>query len=424
LIPVCGSDSTGRDPTIPGMGFISPESIPKKMRGYYEKTHYALPLPISRLILEHRRGIGSSKEDRREVILSMGKTVEPYYNPVGDEEEAKQIGIRVAWRYLNPFLKMILRVAVSFPVAYVTIGLGYALVWYGITLFRNVFVDLVSAKGLDPRDWSSRDINFENATQSLFWTGFSVPLLTLVKLQLDSFFVWAQLTHEVTKQVIRFFVICFTNGAYISTHNRLRGFDQRIVKGNFFRSVFAWPPATVFSFLGDLFSIPSVVQAKFWSDLVAAMIEGSGKSSRQIHLRKRDLSEILPQLCSEDRKERMVAMLDTLYIWARRRKGRLSLQQVLREHDRSLGTRMQRGESQGFGTERPPLSPKKPSYTEKLKELFLADGTFVSLTDLSIREFDGKNAYFMNNLMSSYYLRFCEWLKHFTVENLPAEKEP
>ena len=109
----------------------------------------------------------------------------------------------------------------------------------------------------------------------------------------------------------------------------------------------------------------------------------------------------------------MVAMLDTLYIWARRRKGKLSLRQMLREHDRSLGSPTGRDEKEG------------PGYTEKLKELFLANGAFLSLTDFSIREFDGKNAYFINHLVSSYYPRFCEWLKsvNVEVENDPAEKK-
>jgi len=411
LVSVCGSDSTGRDPTIPGMGFISPERVPKKMNRYYEKSHYALPLPISKMILNPNHSV---KNQGRSIILSMGKTVESFYNPVGDEEERERIEIRAAWKYLNPFIKMILRVAISFPVAYVTIGPGYALLWYGITFFRNMVVDLVSAKGLDPRDWSARDINFENATQSLFWTGFSVPLLTFVKVQVDSFLVLTQLTNNLVRQIIRFFAICFTNGAYISTHNRLRGFDDEVVRANFFRSVLAWPPAAVFSFLGDLLFIPSVVQAKFWSDLMAAMIEGRGKSSRQMHLRKRDLSEILPQLYSEARRERTVAMLDTLYIWARRRKGKLSLKHMLREHDRSLGSRTGQGEMEGSG------------YSEKLKELFLANGAFLSLADFSIREFDGKNAYFINSLVSSYYPRFCEWLKsvNVDVENDPAAKDP
>jgi hypothetical protein len=411
LVPICGSDSTGRDPTIPGMGFICPARIPKTIRRYYLKTHYTLPLSISRLMLKYHHETEPRDDNGPEIVLSMGKTAEPYYNPVGDEGETEGVSFARAWRYLNPFLKMALRIAISFPAAYFTIGSAYALIWYGITFFRNILVDFVSAKGWDPRDWSLRDINFENATQSLFWTGFSVPLLTFVKLQIDSFFILAQLTDNVARQVIRFFGICFINGAYISAHNRLRGFDDQVVRGNFFRSVLAWPPAAVFSFFGDLLSIPSVVQAKFWSDFMAAMIEGSGKSSRQIHLRKRDLSEILPQLFEEDRKERMVAMLDVLYVWARRRKGRISLRRVLSEHDRSLRCQAKHGEKEGSG------------YTEKLKELFLANGAFLSLIDFSIREFDGKNAYFINSLVSSYYPRFSEWLKHLDVGNDLAEKE-
>jgi hypothetical protein len=210
---------------------------------------------------------------------------------------------------------MIIRIGISFPFAYFTLGLGYSLIWYGITFLRNILVDFVSAKGRDPRDWSTRDINLENATQSLFWTGFSVPLLAFIKFRVDGLFLLANLTNPVAQQVIRFFAICFTNGAYISLHNRLRHFDEKVIKTNFFRSVFAWPPATVFSFLGDFLTVPSIVQAKFWSDFMAAVIEGTGRSSQQIHLRKRDLWEILPQLYSENRRERTIAMLDILYIW-------------------------------------------------------------------------------------------------------------
>ena len=86
---------------------------------------------------------------------------------------------------------------------------------------------------------------------------------------------------------------------------------------------------------------------------------------------------------------------------------------MLHEHDRSIGSRTERDEKEG------------PGYTEKLKELFLAKGAFLSLTDFSIREFDGKNAYFINHLVSSYYPRFCEWLKGMNVEaeNASAEKK-
>ncbi len=78
-------------------------------------------------------------------------------------------------------------------------------------------------------------------------------------------------------------------------------FNEKIIKANFFRSVFAWPPATIFSFLGDFLFVPSIVQAKFWSDFMAALIEGIGKSTRQLFLSKRDLLEILPHVYSGDK---------------------------------------------------------------------------------------------------------------------------
>jgi hypothetical protein len=411
LIPICGSDSTGRDPTIPGMGFISPERIPPKMRRYYEKTHYALPLPVSQLIRKYRDKDSPLPGTGNSTILSMGKTIEEYYNPVGDEEGLEKWGMARTWRYLNPFLKMILRVAVSFPIAYVTIGLGYALVWFGITFFRNILVDLISAKGSDPRDWSMRDVNFENTTQSLFWTGFSVPLLTLVKWKVEAFFVLIQLVNPALQQIIRFFVICFTNGTYIAIHNWLRGFNEKIVKANFFRSVFAWPPATLFSPLGDFLFVPSIVQAKFWSDSMAALIEGIGKSTRQLFLSKRDLLEVLPHLYSDDKKERTIAMLDILHIWSNRRKGKASLKQILDDRKKIIeGPPTIRNNCEDI----PPAPLLQGSdYVKAMKELFLADGAFLYLTDFSIREFEGKNAFTINALVSTQYPRFCSWMNDF-----------
>ena len=417
LIPLCGSDSTGRDPTIPGMGFISPGRIPKKMRRSYEKSHYTLPLPISKLILKYLRNGSPTGEVPGDTILSMGKTVEAFYNPVGDEEESERPGIARIWRYLNPFLKMVIRVGVSFPFAYFTIGLGYALVWFGITFVRNVLVDLVSAKGADPRDWSVGDVNFENTTQSLFWTGFSVPLLTFVKVRVEDVFLFTHLANNLAQQVIRFFAICFTNGAYIAAHNRLRRFDEKVIKANFFRSVLAWPPATLFSFLGDFITVPSVVQAKFWSDFVASLIEGTGKSSKQVHLRRRDLVEILPQLFSEDRKERTTSMLDTLYIWGKRTKGKASLRQVLQSREPSAEPLTAGATIADSETRKESPVHTGADYATKLKELFLADGVFLYLVEFINREFDGKNAYTMNTLVATYYPRFCDWIK-----NIPPER--
>jgi hypothetical protein len=306
---------------------------------------------------------------------------------------------------------MILRVAVSFPIAYVTIGLGYALVWFGITFFRNILVDLISAKGSDPRDWSMRDVNFENTTQSLFWTGFSVPLLTLVKWKMEALFVLIQLVNPVLQQIIRFFVICFTNGTYIAFHNWLRGFNEKIVQANFFRSVFAWPPATLFSPLGDFLFVPSIVQAKFWSDFMAALIEGIGKSTRQLFLSKRDFLEVLPHLYSDDKKERTIAMLDILHIWSNRRKGKASLKQILDDRKKIIeGPSALRNNCEDI----PPAPLLQGSdYAKKMKELFLADGAFLYLTDFSIREFEGKNAFTINAMVATQYPRFCSWMSDF-----------
>ena len=408
LLPICGSDSTGRDPTIPGMGFILPERIPAKMRRYYEKTHYALPLPISQLIRKHHGGNSIAHGHGDPSILSMGKTIEQFYNPVGDEEGLEKIGAVRTWRFLNPFLKMVLRVAVSFPIAYFTIGLAYALIWFGLTFFRNILVDLISAKGSDPRDWSLRDINFENTTQSLFWTGYSVPLLAFVKWEVESLFVLTNLTSTILQQAIQFFAICFINGIYLAFHNWLRGFNEKVIRANFLRSVFAWPPATLFSPLGDLFFIPSIVQANFWSNFMAALIEGIGKSTRQVYLSKRDLLEILPQLYSDDKKERTIAMLDILHIWAIRRKGKASLKQVLEDRrniDVPLPPREKCEEESGDHLR------SASDYREKLKELFCTEGAFFHLTDFSIREFEGKNAFTINAMVATHYPRFCNWIE-------------
>ncbi len=52
-------------------------------------------------------------------------------------------------------------------------------------------------------------------------------------------------------------------------------------------------------------------------------------------------------------------------------------------------------------------------YAKKMKELFLADGAFLYLTDFSIREFEGKNAFTINAMVATQYPRFCSWINDF-----------
>ena len=167
----------------------------------------------------------------------------------------------------------------------------------------------------------------------------------------------------------------------------------------------------MFSFLGDFLTVPSIVQAKFWSDFMAAVIEGTGRSSQQIHLRKRDLLEILPQLYSENRRERTVAMLDILYIWARRRKGKASLRQVLQIEEELSDSIQRLPKTEECGQRFESSIREEFDYVLKLKGLFLADGAFAQLIDFTNREFEGKNAYLMNNIVAGHYPRFCDWLR-------------
>ncbi|WP_373500424.1 PHP domain-containing protein [Desulfococcus sp.] len=330
LIPLAASAATGWKPQVPGMGFIRESRIPKKSRKYFCQTHYRLPRPVSDLINGAGRTSNTDPNSPGTIdeIYCLGKSGHFRPNLVGDEAHIEKIGPLRTWRYLNPSLKNIIRVAIGVIPAYLWIGWEYTLVWFGITFFRNVFVDLVAFSGPRPKAWSIRDVNFDNTTQSLFWTGFSVPLLGMVKLGFD--YSWTFAFTGLLFVWLKFLVICIANGLYISAHNKLRRFDNRVIRANFFRSVLAWPFSAAFSPLGNMLLVPSIVQAKFWSDVVAAVIEGMGKFQQKIVLRKRDYRELLPLLRSEDRETRMTAMMDILYIWGKRQRGASGLAQILR----------------------------------------------------------------------------------------------
>lgn len=407
LIPLCGSGSTGRS-SVPGMGFIHLKSIPSKSRRHYLKKHYMLPEPISALILNE--GKRPSKKRPGGGIVSMGKTKKNIHNYVGDEQEVERISLVPLWQHLHPFIKGIIRIAVSFPVAYYTIGWKYALLWYFITFSRNALVDMVSAQGFSPKGWSFADINVENATQSLFWTGFSVPLLNLVKLQIEIAIAMTTLGEGIVKETIRFFAICLANGSYIATHNKLRNFDAAVIKANFFRSILAWPLATFFSFAGNYMMVPAIVQAKFWSDFVAAMIEGIGKYMRRLKLRKRDLLEILPKLSSENRAERITAMLDILYVATRRSAGDKCLRQII-QREIPFKTRLLAAcGNKRCRKEKEEMQNLYKKYTDELSKSFLADGSFIYLVDFIIENFEEKKAYILTEMLATEYPKFREWL--------------
>jgi len=271
-IPVSGSDSTGRSRTVPGMGFVQADKVKGSYRRAYIKRHIALPPLVSAMIKAKGKPVDPAAIASAPVIISMGKITETS-SPArtkhqGDEEnDSTLISLARVWRYLNPGLVNFVFACIGFIVAERFIGPYYAFLWMFITGFRNSIADLVAGRGTRLSGWNLKSVNFGNVARSLFWTGFSVPILGLVKARFDTY--WPGPVDGALFNTVKFFFISFANGLYLATHNTLRGFARKVVRANFFRSVIAWPFATVFSPLDNLLAIPSIVQAKIWSDVVA-----------------------------------------------------------------------------------------------------------------------------------------------------------
>ena len=328
-IPVCGSDSTGRSRTIPGMGFIREDKIGGKYRRQYIKRHVSIPPIIAAMIEAGGKPIQPASAAKAPAIFSMGKTAGARLNLLGDEEDGanQHIPLNRAWRYLNPALVNFCYMAIGFVVANQFIGSFYAFLWLFITGFRNSIADLVAGRGARLSSWNLKSINFDNVARSLFWTGFSVPIMAFVKARFDVF--WPLAHSGFLFDATKFFFISFANGLYLATHNTIRGFDRKVARANFFRSVLSWPFATIFSPLGTMLGIPSIVQVKIWSDFVAGFIEGGNKYLKILGLRRRDLEEIVPQIISGDREERFSALIDLLFLFREEPRTESSLRAVL-----------------------------------------------------------------------------------------------
>jgi len=326
--PLCGSDATGWNPKVPGMGFIFEDRITGKLRKRYIDRHLALPPIISAMAQSPHRPVTDSDIQKAPTIVSMGKISSWTGNLVPDEAggQSSLVPPLRALRYLNRKLVDVAFVAVGFFVAQYFIGPFYAFLWLGITGFRNSIADLVSNRGARLSEWKMKSINFDNVAQSMFWTGFSVPILGFVKSNFDSLWPWAQ--DGLLFNSVKFFFISGVNGLYLATHNTLRGFDKKVIRANFFRSVISWPFATVFAPLGNILGIPSIVQAKIWSDFVAGFIEGGAKYLKVLHLQLWNLEEIIPNFAAGKGDAKYVALLDLLYLFREEPRTRTSLKVI------------------------------------------------------------------------------------------------
>jgi hypothetical protein len=353
-----GSDSTGRSPRVHGMGLAIQDTLPRRaqdqIRNPRARSRESIPVRISalrrttfhprsspdafgRVLYRYLRrvpllrllGVEKSsdwviQEDSTRLehpgnVVTLGGVQAHADNELTLEPSESEKGrTRLSWRYLNIGLKNGLKAFIGFVPAFATFALtkdwwllAYfgAFIWFGITGLRNILQSVLGGGGIRRSPllrWGAY-VNWERLTDSLLFTGFSVPLLDYITktLILDHGF---NIT-IATNPVALYSVMALMNGVYISSHNVLRGLPRGAVFGNFFRSLLSIPVAIGFNaatggILGaagvtgveEILQKWAAVISKAASDLVAGIIEGIADRYQNIRMRLRDYSTKLAQL--------------------------------------------------------------------------------------------------------------------------------
>jgi len=349
-----GSDSTGRSRHLHGMGFAVLDTLPssaqRKLRREKGTAGRKIPVKVRSLLRITRIPAGgpSQQEMRwariaRKFLLPGFKREETW---IADKEDVsfgspgnlitlggfrtdidpllllappeRVASHRLNWAYLNTGLKNGLKVTAGFTPAFLTFLwtkdwwlLGYfgAVIWFAITGFRNILQSVLGGGGVRRSPllrWNDY-VSWERISDSLLFTGFSVPLLDyLVKTVIfDRGFGIT----TATAPAILYTGIAFSNGLYLSSHNLLRGLPRAAVVGNFFRSILSIPVAlTMNAAAGGLLVAAGVsgvdiilqkwaaIVSKGASDCVAGFIEGLADRAVNIQIRLEDYRLKLRQI--------------------------------------------------------------------------------------------------------------------------------
>jgi hypothetical protein len=289
---------------------------------------------FSQALIKTHSGITFGYEQQRDwVVPSYSAHMEPHGNVAllggigaGSENEGLSLeqedGLdkrrRIPLRYMNTHLKNGLKILGGFVPAFATFALtkdwwflAYfgAFIWFGITGGRNIIQSVLGGGGMKRSPllhWNDY-VRWDRLADSLFYTGFSVPLLDLVvkTLVLDRMFG----INTQTSPLVLYAAMALANGIYISSHNIFRGLPWQVAFGNFFRSVLSIPLAVLLNaatgaFLGvaGAEAVPSILQkwaaiiSKLASDCVAAIIEGLADRMNNIRLRFMDYSTKVAQV--------------------------------------------------------------------------------------------------------------------------------
>ncbi|MDX9789068.1 MAG: hypothetical protein RBT11_19995 [Desulfobacterales bacterium] len=346
-----GSDSTGRSFKAYGMGFAIKETLPLRAQReihWRRSEHIRKVLPLRINAYPTSTYIPYRTDPPIHPLLYRFALMAPFFNWIGFscqkswqvESSATKMaqignivtlgGIRkqevagyslekkihthkkpgLSWKYLNTRIKNALKVLLGFIPAFATFALtkdwwvlAYlgAFIWFGITGIRNIIQSVLGGGGFrrSPLLRWNNYISWDRLTDSLLYTGFSVPLLDyLVKtVILDSGFGITTANHAV----LLYTFMAIANGIYLFTHNILRGLPKAAAYGNLLRSILSIPIAVALnSFLGillpmfDVVDPSSVLQkwaaiiSKTASDFVAGIIEGLADRYANIRARLRD----------------------------------------------------------------------------------------------------------------------------------------
>jgi hypothetical protein len=364
-----GSDSTGRSARLHGMGLAIMETLPRRAQReiarnsagsgretipiqiFAHRTLSFINPPDAPLFLQRlrrRSGAGllgfllsPSKESWQVEAVHTRMATPGNIVTLGGAQKAVDNGLAIAgagaaaagsgfkWRFLNSRLKNVLKVLIGFIPAFATFALtkdwwllayGGAFIWFGITGLRNVLQSVLGGGGFRRSpllNWNDY-VSWTRITDSLMYTGFSVPLLDyLVKTAiLDRGLGITTASHPM----LLYTFMALANGIYLSSHNLLRGLPAAAVYGNFFRSVVSIPLAILINMAaggilaaGGTIEIASVLQkwaaiiSKTASDIVAGFIEGLADRHRNIQVRLRDYKGKFEQLFD------IYAQLELLY---------------------------------------------------------------------------------------------------------------
>jgi hypothetical protein len=353
-----GSDSTGRSHHLYGMGLVINDTLPPAAQREIKNSSPAsrLTVPIHTGVFRRVNYVPRTstnsffnslyhKADRVPGLRFFGKNrceeweIIRYSTVIGaegnvvtlggiDEEGSNDLSLnppemrekerKPSWMYMNSGLKNWIKVLCGFVPAFLTFYLtkdwwllAYfgAFIWFGITGLRNILQSVLGGGGMRRSPllrWNDY-VSWERLTDSLLFTGFSVPLLDYIvkTVILDRMFGIT----VATGPVALYSVMAVVNGLYISTHNAFRGLQRGAVVGNFFRTVISIPLALLFNILAGAilsgFGIAgadlilqkwAAIISKAASDCVAGVIEGLADRYQNIRVRLRDYRGKLEQL--------------------------------------------------------------------------------------------------------------------------------